>query len=69
MTRHDDKVAGMRRNLQSKTGRSVEEWIAALQAADLPDRAAQTAWLKGEGLGHFQARLVLADLAAADSGP
>jgi hypothetical protein len=60
---HEDKVAGMRRNLEAKTGRSVDGWIRALAEAGLTDDAAARAWLKTQGVGHFQIRLVLTDRA------
>ena len=59
MSSHDKKVAGMRRNLEAKTGKSVEGWIAALDAAGISDPKAARAFLKEAGLGHFQIRLVL----------
>jgi len=34
---HEDKVAGMRRNLEAKTGRTVDGWIAALDSAGIID--------------------------------
>ena len=61
MSAHDKKVEGMKRNLEEKTGRSLEAWRAALEAEDLPDRKAKTAWLKAHRLGHFQRRLILSD--------
>lgn len=64
MSTHEDKVAGMRRNLEAKTGKAVAGWIAELDARGLEGKAA-TAWLKEQGLGHFQARLVLSDRKAA----
>jgi len=46
-------------NLKAKTGRTLEEWLVALDAADAPDRATALAWLGAQGLGRFQARLVV----------
>ncbi len=46
-------------NLKAKTGRSLDEWLAALDSAGAPDRASSLTWLKAQGLGHFQAQLVV----------
>lgn len=44
------------RNLPEKTGRSLEEWIAAIPGTLGTDRKVVVAWLKKEhGLGHYQA--------------
>jgi len=49
----------MRRNLESQTGMSVSDWVAAVTSADIDRFADVVTWLKTEhGLGHFQARLV-----------
>lgn len=61
---HEDKVTGMRRNLQAKTGRTVDGWIAALDAAGITDTGEARAFLKDAGVGHFQIRLILSDRAA-----
>lgn len=58
---HEDKVAGMRRNMEAKTGRTVEEWIAALQEQGLGEDKLARPWLKEQGLGHFQIRLALSE--------
>lgn len=58
---HDEKVAGMRRNLESKTGKDVSGWIAALEQAGVRDPKEARAFLKEAGLGHFQIRLVLSE--------
>jgi hypothetical protein len=58
---HEDKVAGMRRNLEEKTGRTVQGWIQALDELGLDDPKTARAWLKEQGVGHFQIRLVLSD--------
>lgn len=47
-------------NLKAKTGKTLEEWLSALDAEELSDKKAILAWLKDQGLGHFQAQLVLA---------
>lgn len=46
-------------NLKPTTGRSLEEWLATLDAQQLADRRSTLEWLKGQGLGHFQAQLVV----------
>ncbi|QTV79788.1 DUF4287 domain-containing protein [Microbacterium sp. NIBRBAC000506063] len=46
-------------NLKTKTGKTLEEWLAALDGAGAADRATSLAWLKEQGLGHFQAQLVV----------
>ena len=61
---HAKKRATMAATLASKTGRSVDEWIAHLTEAGPSDDKAWQAWLKTEGLGHFQARLVVAEARA-----
>lgn len=38
-------------SLKAKTGRSLEEWIAAVKKRGGKTRADRVAWLKGEGLG------------------
>jgi predicted transport protein len=45
-------------NLQSKTGRSAEEWVKLVRSQGLADSKAIQAWLKGQGLGGTQAGLV-----------
>jgi len=49
------------RNLPEKTGRSLEEWIAVLEAEGPEgERRDRVAWLKRQhGLGHVQAGLVV----------
>ncbi len=46
-------------NLEAKTGKTLEGWLADLAREGLHDREAALAWLKGHGLGHFQAQLVV----------
>lgn len=58
---HDAKVAGMRRNLEDKTGKTVDGWHAALAGAGIADKKAARAFLKEAGVGHFQVRLVLSE--------
>ncbi len=58
---HEDKVAGMRRNLEAKTGKNVQGWIDALAEQGHSDDKPARAWLKAQGVGHFQVRLILTD--------
>ncbi|WP_257306429.1 DUF4287 domain-containing protein [Geothrix campi] len=51
-------VQGILANLKSKTGRTLEEWVALAQSEGPPDRKACQAWLKIQGLGTNQAGLV-----------
>ena len=47
-------------NLNAKTGKSLEEWIAVLKKSGAKTPKDQLAWLKGNhGLGHFQANVVV----------
>ena len=46
-------------NLEAKTGKTLEGWLAALAREGLHDREGALAWLKQQGLGHFQAQLVV----------
>ncbi len=56
---HDKKTATMAATLEQKTGRSVDGWIALLRAEGPEAEHEWQAWLKEQGLGHFQARLVV----------
>ena len=57
--RHDKKRSTMAANLEAQTNKSVAEWVAVVEAADLDGFSTIVAWLKSEhGLGHFQARLI-----------
>lgn len=66
-SKHEAKVAGMIRNLEAKTGRTLEDWIAVLhEAGPASGHKARVDWLKTtHGLGHFQAKLVVS---RADAG-
>lgn len=47
------------RNLKSKTGKSLEEWISVVDKSGLSEKKSTMAFLKKEhGLGHFQAQKV-----------
>ncbi|MFW6232314.1 MAG: DUF5655 domain-containing protein [Spirochaetota bacterium] len=44
------------RNMKEKTGRSLEEWLAAIPREIVGDKKKVVTWLKTEhGVGHFQA--------------
>lgn len=45
-------------NLRRNTGRSLEEWVAAVKKHGPADPPGRRAWLKGEGLGSTQAWFV-----------
>jgi hypothetical protein len=45
-------------NLEAKTGRSLEAWVALLRQATPTETKARVAWLKAQGLGTNQASLV-----------
>jgi len=52
----------MIRNLPASTGKTLEQWIAVVAGAPVTGRKARADWLEAEhGLGHFQARLVVAE--------
>lgn len=46
-------------NLKAKTGKTLEEWLQAVDEQKITAGKDVLAWLKSQGLGHFQARLVL----------
>jgi hypothetical protein len=45
-------------NLEGKTGRGLEAWLAAARKQKAPDRKALLAWLKAQGLGATQAAII-----------
>ena len=56
------KIHGMIANLPEKTGRTLDQWIRLVAKSSASTDAERVAWLKREhGLGHFQARLVVAE--------
>jgi hypothetical protein len=61
MALHPEEMeAAVIRNLAGKTGRSLEQWIALLALAPEVARPAEAvAWLKGQGLGHVAAQIVV----------
>ncbi len=62
MSAHEAKRQGMIRNLPASTGKTLEQWIAVVAGAPVTGRKARADWLEAEhGLGHFQARLVVAE--------
>lgn len=60
-SRHDKKRQTMRDTMEAKTGRSIEGWLAHLAADGPADSSRWQAWLKEQGLGHFQARMVVGE--------
>ena len=46
------------RNLESKTGHPLDYWLDVLHEGEATDRKSAIAYLKAEGLGHFQAQKV-----------
>jgi hypothetical protein len=61
MSRHATKTATMAATLEAKTGRSLDAWLEHLSAQGPKAPTQWHAWLKAQGLGHFQARLVVAE--------
>ena len=60
---HDKKVQGMIANLPEKTGKSLDQWISIAAKAPVSNDAGRAAWFKKvHGLGHFQPRLVVAEV-------
>jgi predicted transport protein len=51
-------VQGILANLEARTGRSLEAWVALLDAEGPAESKAKVAWLKARGLGGTQAGLV-----------
>ena len=48
------------RNLQEKTGKSLEEWFAVLRASGLLEKRDLKELLKkAHGVGHFQAQIII----------
>jgi hypothetical protein len=46
-------------NLKSKTGKTLQEWLATLKESKILDKKEAIGFLKTEkGLGHFQAQTV-----------
>lgn len=55
----DEMLDSMIRNLEEKTGRSLDAWIAQVRGEGLERHGEIVKWLKGEhGLGHGYANLV-----------
>jgi hypothetical protein len=61
MALHPDEMeAAVIRNLDAKTGRGLEAWIAVLAAGPAFAKPLEAvAWLKGQGLGHIAAQIVV----------
>ena len=45
-------------NLKAKTGQDLDAWLAHLKTINPTDKKAAVAWLKAQGLGHFQAQVI-----------
>jgi hypothetical protein len=57
-------------NLVAKTGRALEDWVAALEAAGPFARPGEAVtWLKSQGMGHVTAQVVVRHWQPAASGP
>jgi len=63
------EIANMIANLEAKTGKSLDAWIAAVRASGLEKHKAVVDWLKAEhGLGHGYANMVAHKAFASDAG-
>lgn len=57
----------MAATFEAKTGRSVSEWVALVDAAGVTGFKPTVTWLKeNHGLGHFQARLIAEEIRDRD---
>jgi hypothetical protein len=56
MSNVTDAIATFERNIESQTGRSIDDWITLLAATNLEKHGQMVAWLKAEhGLSHGHA--------------
>lgn len=63
------EIANMIANLEAKTGKSLETWIAAVRASGHEKHKAVVDWLKAEhALGHGYANMVAHKTFASDAG-
>lgn len=63
------EVAAMIANLEAKTGKSLDEWVALARASGHARHGALVTWLKAaHGLGHGYASLVAHKTFASDAG-
>ena len=63
------EIANMIANLEAKTGKSLDSWIAAVRASGHEKHKAVVDWLKAEhGLGHGYANMVAHKTFASDAG-
>ena len=63
------EIANMMANLEAKTGKSLDSWIAAVRASGHEKHKAVVDWLKAEhGLGHGYANMVAHKTFASDAG-
>lgn len=59
MATPEEALASMTANLAAKTGRNLEEWLAAVRASGQSKHGQIVTWLKAEhGLGHGYANLI-----------
>ncbi|MCZ8153012.1 MAG: DUF4287 domain-containing protein [Rhodobacteraceae bacterium] len=62
--------AAVLRGLAAKTGRGLEDWLVALEAAGpFATPSAAVAWLKSQGMGHVTAQVVVRAGRPAAAGP
>ena len=54
------------RNLKQKTGKTLKQWIALIQANNLHEKREIVTFLKSEGLGHIQAQTIFARFQGSD---
>ena len=56
----EEMEKGILRNLQEKTGKSLEEWFEVLRASNLSEKRECKEELKQvHGVGHFQAQTIV----------
>lgn len=59
MASPEEMLDSMIRNLEEKTGKSLDQWVAAVRATGMSRHGEIVKWLKGEhGMGHGYANLV-----------
>lgn len=59
MANPDDATATMIANLREKTGKTIEQWVAAAKSSGKTKHGEIVSWLKGDhGMGHGYANLV-----------
>ena len=69
MTEPQAELTAMIANLEAKTGRSLDQWVASARASGETKHGGLVSWLKAEhGLGHGYANLVAHKTFASDAG-